>query len=270
MLSRPGTAHPRPGPLRVALLSSRRAPGLSHLLEGDPARGRLYELVAAVVSDSRSEVPAQLAKAAVPCAVHDLRDFCAMRGARLADPAVRRVYDAQTVRLLNRFRPQLVLLSGYLHLVTGPLLAAYPDRLVNLHDADLALPGRDGLPRYRGLRSTYDALAAGEPETRSTAHLVTADLDAGPLLVRSAAFPAHLPLLGEVRNWQRPDILKASAYAQREWMMRAAWGRLLSRVIALFAQDGVRVLGGRAVVDGRLGPEELPPETAAPRRAAGY
>ena len=94
MLTQMDTGSAR-APLRVALLTSRRAPGLTHLLRTDPYRGGLYDLVAAVVSDSRSEVSTVLADAGVPCAIHDLRDFCAMRGARVRVLGGRGVLDGR-------------------------------------------------------------------------------------------------------------------------------------------------------------------------------
>jgi folate-dependent phosphoribosylglycinamide formyltransferase PurN len=102
---------------------------------------------------------------------------------------------------------------------------------------------------------------AGEPETRSTVHLVTPEVDVGPLLVRSWAFPTH-PLVAAARAWGAADILKAYAYAQREWMMRAAWGRLLTRTLMLFAAGTVRVTGGRATIAGAPGPVDLAPAPA--------
>lgn len=267
MLSHPKVASR--APLRVALLSSRRAPGLRYLLEQDPGRGTRYEIVAGVVSTGKSEVPAELAVADVPCAIHDLRSFCSSRGRRLSDLDARCLYDARTVRLLGRFAPDLIVLSGYLHLLTEPMLSAYDGRIVSIHDADLALARTDGGPRYPGLHATLDALQAGEPETRSTVHLVDRDVDTGPPLVRSWGFPAH-PLVSDAKSWGATDILKAYAYAQREWMMRAAWGPLLARAIDLFAGDRVRVLDRRAVIRGHFGPEELARDPLPARRAAGY
>ncbi len=242
---------------RVALLCSRRAPGLPHLL--DAAQATSWRIVVGVTSDPESEAPGLLDAAGVPALVHDLTAFYRARGARLRDLGVRHDYDRVTVDLLRPFRPDLIVLCGYLHIVTAPLLDAYPGRVINVHDADLAVTGEDGGAKYRGLRSTRDAIFAGEPETRSSVHLVTPQVDVGPLLVRSWAFPTH-PLIQNARMWGATDILKAYAYAQREWMMRAAWGPLLARAIDLFAHGEVRVHGDRVVVGGSLGPEELEPD----------
>jgi phosphoribosylglycinamide formyltransferase 1 len=243
-------------PLRVALLHTQRAPGLPYLLDEDPERGGSYELVAAVATDPESVELARLDAARVPALVHDLRAFSRARGARRDDLTVRPEFDRATLDLLAPFEPDLLVLSGYLHIATAPLLGAFPDRAINIHDADLAVLGADGRPRYRGLRSTRDAVVAGAAETRSTVHLVTPEVDVGPLLLRSWAFPTH-PMILAAGAWNAADILKAYAYAQREWMMRAAWGPMLSHVIRRFAGGAVRLLDGRAVVGGVLGPEQL-------------
>jgi folate-dependent phosphoribosylglycinamide formyltransferase PurN len=224
----------RPEALRVALLTSRRAPGLDRLLARSHRPGAGWHFVAAVVSDPASEALPLLAEAHVPAYVHDLRAFCAERGTRLGDRASRREYDQHAASLLA------------------------PHRVINIHDSDLMIPGPCGRPFYRGLRSTRDAVANGEPETRSTVHVVTEDVDVGPLLVRSWGFPVH-PLVEEARDWKAEDIISAYAYAQREWMMRSSWGRLLERAIEHYARGEVHILDGKAVVAGTLGPEELAP-----------
>lgn len=254
-------------PLRVAVLTSRRAPGLDDLLEHDGVRGPLFRIVAGVASDPESEALPAWHRAGVPALCHDLGAFCAAWGGKRSDLAVRREYDAGTARRLGSYRPDLIVLCGYLHIVTEPLLAAFPGMIINLHDADLTVLGGDGRPRFRGLHSTYDALAAGRAETRSTVHLVTAEVDQGPPLVRSWGFPSH-PLVQDARRWGADRILKAYAYAQREWMMQAAWGPLLARAIRLFALDQVRLLNGRAAIAGRWGPEQLEPPAGPIRRLA--
>lgn len=232
--------------LRVAVLCSRRAPGLTHLLEAvQPGRWRI---VVGVTSDPESEMPGLLRDAEVPALVHDILAFYRGRGQRWSDLTLRPAYDRATGDLLRPYRPDVIVLCGYLHVVTAPLLDAFPGRIVNIHDADLTLRAADGRPKYRGLRSTSDAVFAGEPETRCSVHLVTADVDVGPLLLRSGPFPVH-PLVADARRWGAVDILKAYAYAQREWMMRAAWGPLLERAIELFAGDALRLHTRRLEVE---------------------
>jgi folate-dependent phosphoribosylglycinamide formyltransferase PurN len=196
--------------LRVALLCSRRAPGLHDLLR-DRRRGRIYQLAAGLTTDPASEALDPLRAARVPAVVHNLGAFCAHRTARRTDLTARRAYDERTVALLAPFRPDLLVLSGYLYIVTAPLLQAYPQRVLNVHDADLAIVHPDGRPKYAGLHATRDAVRAGEPATRCTVHWVTEDIDGGPALARSEAVPVD----------------GRHHYVQREWMMRVAWGPLI-------------------------------------------
>jgi folate-dependent phosphoribosylglycinamide formyltransferase PurN len=201
--------------LSVALLCSRRAPGLAYLLRENERRGETYEVVAGLTTDPESEALAALRGAHVPAIVHDIRAFYAARGAARTDLTVRRAYDERTLELLAPFAPDLLVLTGYLHIVTAPLLAAYPQRVINVHDADLTVLAPDGRPRYRGLHATRDALRAGERATRCTVHLVTADVDGGPPLARSMPFP----------------VGGRHHYVQREWMMREAWGCLIEEAL---------------------------------------
>jgi folate-dependent phosphoribosylglycinamide formyltransferase PurN len=228
-------------PLRVALLCSRRAPGLDRLLAAGMEPEPEYRLVAAVTTCADCEALPALAAAGVPTAVHDAGLFHAARGARLSDRRPRRAYDRETVATLSPHQPDLVVLSSYLLVLSEPMLTAFAGRIVNVHDSDLTVVGRDGTPRWRGLRSTRDAIADGARETRSTVHLVTAEVDMGPALVRSDPFPVH-PMLEHARGWGRKDIVSAYAYAHREWMMRAAWGELLDRAARMFARGEIVAL----------------------------
>ncbi|GIW53565.1 MAG: hypothetical protein KatS3mg081_2920 [Gemmatimonadales bacterium] len=228
---------------RVAVVCSRRAPGLDYLLAPRAGRGRIYEIVACIASDSQCQELDLLEAAGIPTRVLDIRQFYRARGLRWSDLAVRPLYDEVLAATLLSYRPDLVVLCGYLHILTGPVLEAFAPNLINIHDADLTVRDDRGIPRYRGLRAVLDAILAGERETRSTVHVVTPELDTGPILVRSDAFPVH-PLVQEARVWGALDILKAYAYAHREWMMRASWGPLLAGAIALCAAGANRDLAG--------------------------
>ena len=150
----------------------------------------------------------------------------------------RRAFDAETAGVLRAFRVDAVLLLGYLYIITEPLLAAFPERILNIHDADLTLRNPDGGPRYPGLHSTRDAIVAGERETRSSVHLVTPQLDAGPVVALSEAFPVA-PFVREAVLLGEHDIVRAYAYAQREWMMRSTWGTLAAEAVERLVMEAV-------------------------------
>jgi folate-dependent phosphoribosylglycinamide formyltransferase PurN len=180
-----------PLPLRVAVLCSHRAPGLLHLLNADPDRGRTYDIVCCVTSESAFAEEVRVERRGVPMRSHDIRAFYDARKAPLARaPEVRAAFDAKTVDVLNTFSPDLVVLAGYLYLLSDPMLLAFSKRILNLHFADLTLRTPGGEPGFPGIRAVRDALAAGCTETRATVHLVDETVDAGPPLVRSWAFPS--------------------------------------------------------------------------------
>jgi folate-dependent phosphoribosylglycinamide formyltransferase PurN len=221
-------------PINVGVLCSRRAPGLVELLDHDPRRGSEYALVCCITSEETFAERERVERRRVPCVAHPFATFRRERGARLADMGARADYDAATVAILKQFAADVVLLDGYLLILTAPLLDAFDGRVINVHHSDLLQRNGDGTVRYPGLRAVRDAFLAGETETRATAHLVTERLDDGPVLARSPAFPVP-PVAAWAREREAWDVLKASAWAHQEWMLREAWAPLMANALALTA-----------------------------------
>jgi phosphoribosylglycinamide formyltransferase-1 len=105
---------------------------------------------------------------------------------------VRAQYDEQLLEAVRFEKPDLVLLLGWMHLLSDAFVAAFPEML-NLHPAFLPLdPSCDnvGLPdgthiaAFRGPHAVHDALAAGSPWIGATVHRVTPATDRGPVLAR--------------------------------------------------------------------------------------
>jgi folate-dependent phosphoribosylglycinamide formyltransferase PurN len=221
---------------RVAVLCSGRAPGLTYLVSREMGHVVGWDVVCCLTSEESFEEEAEVAAAGVPVIRHPVGSFYAQHapGASRRDLATRRRYDAETVRMLQPFRPDLIVLSGYLLLLTAPMLRAFSGRIINVHHADLALRNAQGGPRYPGLRAVRDAILAGERETRSSAHLVTERLDDGPVLLRSQPFPVP-----EISTWARAaghdDVLRRVIWAHQEWMLRSAFGPLMERAIERLA-----------------------------------
>jgi folate-dependent phosphoribosylglycinamide formyltransferase PurN len=243
-----------PSPLRVAVLCSQRAPAFAELVAAQESVG--FKIVGVIASDPASAVVPDTAGSEIPCMVYDIQEFYREENAPLSDLTMRPLYDTGIASLLQDLGAELVVLSGYLHVLTVPVLEAFPTRVINIHDSDLILQDPEGRPRYRGLHSTRDAIAAGETETRSTVHLVSAEVDTGPPLVRSWSFPVH-SMMDDAREWNAAAIIRAYAYAQREWMMRAAWGELLVAGVTLFVEDRLRLLGSQVYLGGEPAPITL-------------
>jgi phosphoribosylglycinamide formyltransferase 1 len=228
-------------PLRVAVLCSRQAPGLLHLLNRSPARGVAFEIVCCVTSETTFAEEVRVERRGIPTLAHSIAAFCDAHGASLyQDLEARADYDRETLRLVEPFLPDVVLLDGYLYLVTPALLARFRNRVLNLHFSDLTLRTIDGRPRFPGLRAVRDALAEGRGETRATVHLVNDKADDGPSIVRSWPFPVS-PMVEELRTQNAADVFKAYAFAHEQWMMRTASGPILAAALELIAAGAVNL-----------------------------
>jgi folate-dependent phosphoribosylglycinamide formyltransferase PurN len=224
-------------PIRVAVLCSHRAPGLLDLIDQFADR-QSYEIVSVITSELAFEGQARVAARGVPTRAHAIHEFYRRRDANVyRDFETRAAFDRETVGLLARHSPDIVVLDGYLYVATGELLDAFPGRILNLHFSDLTLRRADGRPRYPGIRAVGDAIRDGQPSTRATVHLVDAEPDGGPPLVASWPFPVA-PLAADALSLGAQDMLKAYIFAHQEWMIRAAAGALLASALRLIA-DGL-------------------------------
>jgi len=237
-------------------MCSSRAPGLDFLIEQDPHRGTLYQIVCCLSSHQGSAAEQEAGHAGIPFLIHSIHDFCRNEGSSVRDLLIRHEYDASTVALLAPFRPDVIVLSSYLYILTDPMLSFFPRRILNIHHSDLTLRNGTGSPRYTGLRSVRDAVFAGETETRATVHVATESLDDGPLFLRSWPFPVS-PLTRDALACGAVDALKAYAYAHQEWMLRSAWGPLIARSMELLATGRADLAGHAASIDGVSGPFDL-------------
>lgn len=92
--------------------------------------------------------------------------------------ATREAFDAALQVAINNFAPDLVVLAGFLRILTAPFVAHYEGRLLNIHPSLL--------PSFPGLTTHERALEAGVKVHGVTVHFVTADLDHGPIVLQAA------------------------------------------------------------------------------------
>jgi phosphoribosylglycinamide formyltransferase 1 len=88
--------------------------------------------------------------------------------------ATRDERDLVMATWLEEHNTELVVLAGYMHLLTKPFLDRFPGRIVNVHPSLL--------PAFPGAHAITDALAAGVPTTGVTVHYVDEGLDSGPII----------------------------------------------------------------------------------------
>ncbi len=135
-----------------------------------------------------------------------------------------------TLALVDKLKAlhiDLVVLAGFMHILTGEMVAAYPNAILNVHPA--LIPSFCGAGYY-GLRVHEAALAYGVKITGATVHFVSEEPDGGPIVLQQAV---------DIRDGDTPETLQRRVMEEAEW-------RILPRAVALFCQDRLRV-EGRAV-----------------------
>ena len=89
----------------------------------------------------------------------------------------REAFDRALVELIDAFNPQLVVLAGFMRILSADFVRHYEGRLLNIHPSLL--------PKYKGMHTHQRALDAGDREHGCSVHFVTEELDGGPLVVQA-------------------------------------------------------------------------------------
>ncbi|MCB1903598.1 MAG: phosphoribosylglycinamide formyltransferase [Gammaproteobacteria bacterium] len=89
----------------------------------------------------------------------------------------RESYDLALADLLDEFQPQLVILAGFMRILSPLFIQRFRGRMLNIHPSLL--------PKYRGLHTHQRALDAGDSEHGASVHYVTEELDGGPLILQA-------------------------------------------------------------------------------------
>lgn len=202
-------------PLPIAVLISGRGTNMRVIAER-AAAGSLPVDVRVVISDQPAAEGLRIA-AAMNIATHVLspRDF-----------ADRASYDQALVRLLAQYEPKLVVLAGFMRILTPHFIGAFAGRILNVHPSLL--------PDYRGLHTHRRVLEAGEKLHGVSVHFVTEELDGGPVIVQ-----AEVPVLpGDSET-------TLSARVQR------GEHRIYPQAIDWFARGRLLLKDGRVWLDGR-------------------
>jgi phosphoribosylglycinamide formyltransferase-1 len=152
--------------------------------------------------------------------------------------ADRAEFDRALAGLVGQFNPALVVLAGFMRILTADFVDRFAGRLLNIHPSLL--------PKHRGLHTHRRALDAGDREHGASVHFVTAELDGGPVVLQ-----ARVP----VRDDDDEATLAARVLAEEH--------RIYPECIGWFAAGRLRLQDGVALLDGR------PLETPVLREAKG-
>jgi phosphoribosylglycinamide formyltransferase-1 len=133
--------------------------------------------------------------------------------------ATRAEFDAALQEAIDSFAPDLVVLAGFMRILTAPFVNHYAGRMLNIHPSLL--------PLFPGLATHEQALAAGVLEHGATVHFVTPELDHGPVVVQ-----AQVPVL----PGDTADTLSARVLVEEH--------KLYPRAVRLFVEDRLIIENG--------------------------
>lgn len=242
-------------PLKVGVLFSGGASGFRYLQEHDPGYNDSYEVVCAVTSTPDAPGIAAFEQDDIPVETRDIRAFYDSHDAEIRDLSLRETFDEQTLSILHQYEPDVLVLSGYMWILTDPVIDAIPT--INVHPADLTITDADGNREYVGFDPVADAITAGEQETRSTVHFVTIDVDDGPILVRSSQCRVHRELVDTLDQFNQEDGIEQYISAHQEWMKWTADGPAIARALSLISARDIEIDGGTVIIDGHTGYYDL-------------
>lgn len=163
----------RAAPLRVVVLISGNGSNLQAIIDTSKQEPGLYEVVA-VISNREEAFGLERAEregissAVVNHAAYDSRES----------------YDHALMQIIDAFEPELVVLAGFMRILTPGFVRHYAGRMLNIHPSLL--------PEYKGLNTHQRAIDAGDRVHGCSVHFVTEELDDGPVVLQ-----AEVPILEE-------------------------------------------------------------------------
>ena len=204
-------------PCNVVVLISGSGSNLQALIDSqsdsNPAR------IGAVISNRADAYGLQRAQAAgIPTQVLSHREF-----------ADREAFDTALMAAIDAFQPDLVVLAGFMRILTPGFVRHYQGRLLNIHPSLL--------PRHKGLDTHNRAVAAGDTEHGCSVHFVTEELDGGPVAIQAA-----IPIRADESVAQLTDRVHVEEH------------RIYPLAVRWFAEGRLRLGEQGAMLDG----EKLP------------
>ena len=139
----------------------------------------------------------------------------------------REAFDAALIEVIDTFKPQLVVLAGFMRILSADFVRHYQGRLLNIHPSLL--------PKYKGLHTHQRALDAGDGEHGCSVHFVTEELDGGPLVVQAVV---------PVKPDDSPHSLAQRVHTQEH--------RIYPLAVRWFAEGRLSLDEQGALLDGQL------------------
>lgn len=204
---------------RIAVLVSGGGTNLQALIDAQ-ARGEIIggEIAAVISSKAGAYALERAARAGIPGCVVARKDYPDNR--------------AMTVALVDKLKGldiDLVVLAGFMVILTEEMVRAYPNAILNVHPALIPSFCGEG---YYGLHVHERALAYGVKVSGATVHFVSEDCDGGPIVLQKAV---------DIKPNDTPETLQRRIMEQAEWV-------ILPQAVSLFCQDRLRVEGRKVTI----------------------
>ncbi|MGD9254823.1 MAG: phosphoribosylglycinamide formyltransferase [Chromatiales bacterium] len=161
----------RTAPLRVVVMISGNGSNLQAIIDASKNDPGLYEVVAVISNREDAYGLERADQAGISSAVIDHKAYDS-----------RESYDHALMQIIDAFTPGLVVLAGFMRILTPEFVHHYTGRMLNIHPSLL--------PKYKGLNTHQRAIDAGDKVHGCSVHFVTEELDDGPVLLQ-----AEVPVL---------------------------------------------------------------------------
>ncbi len=153
-------------PLPIVVLLSGSGSNLQAIIDRI-AEGKLNAEIMAVISNKADAYGLERArKAGIPTELIEHSQF-----------DNRESFDAQLIKTIDKYQPELIVLAGFMRILTNQFVDHYYGRMINIHPSLL--------PRHRGLHTHRRVLEAGDSEHGLSIHFVSSELDGGPVILQT-------------------------------------------------------------------------------------
>lgn len=141
------------------------------------------------------------------------------------DFSSRETYDTALAELIHPYKPQVIVLAGFMRILTPAFVEQFLGKIINIHPSLL--------PKYPGLHTHQRALDAGDKQHGVSIHFVTAELDGGPLIAQ-----ASLPILAD----DTAESLQQNVHALEH--------QLYPKVLSWFKDKRIQLVDSEVFIDG--------------------
>ena len=136
----------------------------------------------------------------------------------------REEFDAKMIKRIDKYNPDLIVLAGFMRILTPDFVEHFQGRMLNIHPSLL--------PKYRGLHTHQRSIDAGDDEHGASVHFVTPELDGGPVVLQS-----------KVPVFKQQDVQELAERVQQQER------QMYPLVIKWFCEDRLKMFDNKAVLD---------------------